>query len=178
MFRILLLISLVSISTAFTGSMVGLRRRCGPSMAFDLDKAVNTLAQNKILTKTSQLGLLSRLEKAGFKLSSAKPLLKLADEQDLIGVLEASSDKVLPLIATAIESAPALLPIAGSVLKLPSTTLFGGAAASLAAAGLVIVSIPDDSVLSIAEQVALVIPLGAIIPGALGVGGLLLSKLK
>lgn len=94
-------------------------------MAFDFDKAVDTLADNKILTKvllillldvsstyanlptytynaikqTAQLGLLTRLENAGFTLSTAAPLLKLVDEQDLIGYLEASSDKVLPLVA-------------------------------------------------------------------------------
>ena len=171
-------------------------------MSFNFDKAVNTLSSNKILTKvldyfflsavldqvtshffmmhfkTSQLGLLSRLEKAGFTLTSAIPLLKLADEKDLIGVLEASSDNVLPLIGKAIDLSPALLPVAATALSTPPTVLFGGAAASLAAAGLLIATVPDDSVLDIAVQVALGIPLATILPVALGVGGVVLSKLK
>ena len=128
--------------------------------------------------KTSQLGLLSRLEKAGFTLSSAAPLLKLAEEKDLIGVLEASSDNVLPLIGKAIDLSPALLPVAATALKTPPTVLFGGAAASLAAAGLLITTVPDDSALDIALQVALGIPLATILPVALGAGGVILSKLK
>eukprot|EP00597_Dinobryon_sp_UTEXLB2267_P001033 CAMPEP_0170066812 /NCGR_PEP_ID=MMETSP0019_2-20121128/6400_1 /TAXON_ID=98059 /ORGANISM="Dinobryon sp., Strain UTEXLB2267" /LENGTH=147 /DNA_ID=CAMNT_0010274057 /DNA_START=177 /DNA_END=620 /DNA_ORIENTATION=+ len=147
-------------------------------MAFDFDQAVNTLSSNKILTKTSQLGLLTRLEKAGFTLTSAAPLLKFADEQDLIGVLEASSDKVLPLIGKAIELSPALLPVAGTALKTPPTVLYGGAAASLAAAGALIAVVPDDSVLNVALQVSLGLTLGAILPGALGVGGFILTKIK
>jgi hypothetical protein len=124
------------------------------------------------------LGLLTRLEKAGFTLTTAKPLLILADDLDLLGVLEASSDKVLPLVAKTIDLAPALLPLAGTALKTPPTVFFGGAAASLAAAAGVIFLVPDDSVISIALQTVSTVTLGVIIPGALGVGGLVLSKLK
>lgn len=122
--------------------------------------------------------MLSRLEKSGFTLKTAVPLLVLADDLDLIGVLEASSDKVLPLVATGIEAAPALLPLAGVALKQSPTSLFAGAALSAAAAAGVIVAVPDDSVVNIALQTALAVPLGAILPGALAVGGVLLSKLK
>lgn len=102
----------------------------------------------------------------------------LADDLDLLGVLEASSDKVLPLAATAIEAAPALLPLAGTALKQSPSTLYAGAALSAAAAVGLVAVVPDDSIASIALQTALAVPLGAILPGALGVGGLLLSKLK
>jgi hypothetical protein len=118
------------------------------------------------------------LEKAGFTLSSAAPLLKFADEQDLLGVLEASSDSVLPLLAKGIELSPALLPLAGVALKAPPTALYGGAVLSLAAAGALITAVPDDSALEIAVQVALGIPLAVILPASLGVGGFVLSKLK
>lgn len=130
------------------------------------------------MVKTSQLGLLSKLERSGIKLSTAKPLLVLADELDLIGVLEASSEKVLPLIAKGVELAPALLPLAGVAVKTPPTTLFGGAVASLAAAAAVLSLIPDDSIGNIALQTALVVPLGVLLPGALAAGGAILSKLK
>ena len=118
------------------------------------------------------------MERAGIKLSTAKPLLVLADELDLLGVLEASSDKVLPLVAKGVELAPALLPLAGAAVKTPPTTFFGGAVASLAAAVAVLSVIPDDSVGSIALQTALFIPLGVLLPGGLAVGGAVLSKLK
>jgi hypothetical protein len=124
------------------------------------------------------LGLLSRLENAGFTLSTATPLLVKADELDLIGVLEASSDKALPLLAKGIEFAPALLPLAGVALKAPPTALFGGAAASFSAAAGAVYLIPDDSIISVAAQTALFVPLGLVAPAALGVGGVVLSKLK
>lgn len=122
--------------------------------------------------------MLTRLENAGFTLTTAADLLIFADENDLIGVLEASSDKVLPLIATGVDLAPSLLPLAAVALKTPPTAFFGGALASLAAAAGVILLIPDDSVLNVALQAVLVVPLGVLLPGGLGLGGVVLSKLK
>ena len=127
--------------------------------------------------QTSQLGLLSKLEQAGFSLSTAKPLLVLADELDLLGILDAQSDKVLPLAAKAIDLAPSLLPLASTALNTPPAALFGGAAGSLAAAAALVAVVPDDSVASIAVQTFLAITLGAVLPGALGVGGFILSKI-
>jgi hypothetical protein len=120
--------------------------------------------------------LLSRLDKAGLTISSAKPILKVLDDKDVIGLLEASSDKYLPLVAKAIELSPSLIPLAAVALKTPPTTLYGGAIASVAAAGALIAVLPDDSVLSIAAQVAIAIPLGVILPISLGGGGFILSK--
>ena len=128
--------------------------------------------------QTAQLGLLSKLDKAGLKLTSVKPLLLLADELDAIGYLEASSDKTLPLIQAAIEAAPALLPLAGLAVNVPSGALFAGAFASVIGAGAALFLIPDNTVTDIALQTALVIPLGLVLPGALFVGGTVLSKLK
>ena len=48
----------------------------------------------------------------------------------------------------------------------------------MAAAAFVVNGIPDDTTTNIALQTALAVPLGVILPGALGVGGVLLSKLK
>jgi hypothetical protein len=126
--------------------------------------------------QTARLGLLSRLEKAGFTLTSAVPLLRFAEEKDVIGVLEASSDKLLPLIGQAIETAPALLPLAGLALKTPPVVLFAGAAGSAAAAAALIFVVPDDSVANVALQTALAVPLGVLLPGALGITGALLGK--
>ena len=148
------------------------------SMKFDFDKAVNTLSRNKVLTKTAQLGLLSRLDKAGFKLSTAKPLIKKADELDVLGVLEASSDKVLPILAKVIDLAPGLLPLAAPVLNTPPTVLFGTGLASLAAAFAVITLIPDNTVNDVALQTVLVIPLATIIPAVTFIGGGILGKIS
>lgn len=111
-------------------------------------------------------------------MTTASSLLIFADDNDLIGVLEASSDKVLPLIATGVDLAPSLLPLAAVAVKTPPAVFFGGAAASLAAAAGVVFLIPDDSVLNVALQAALVVPLGVLLPGGLGLGGVVLSKLK
>jgi Protein of unknown function (DUF1118) len=111
-------------------------------------------------------------------LTTASSLLIFADDNDLIGVLEASSDKVLPLIATGVDLAPSLLPLAAVALKTPPAVFFGGAAASAVAAAGAIFLIPDDSVLNIALQAAVAVPLGLLLPGGLTVGGVVLSKLK
>ena len=148
------------------------------SMKFDFDKAVNTLSRNKVLTKTAQLGLLSRLDKAGFTLSTAKPLIKKADELDVLGVLEASSDKVLPILAKVIDLAPGLLPLAAPVLNTPPIVLFGTGLASLAAAFAVITLIPDNTVSDVALQTVLVIPLATIIPAVTFIGGGILGKIS
>ena len=104
-------------------------------------------------------------------------MLKFAEEQDLLGVLEASSDKFLPLIASAIELSPSLLPLAATALKAPPSAFFGGATASLAAAVAVIALVPDDSVANVALQTLIAVPLGAVLPVALGVGGVVLGKI-
>lgn len=163
-------------TTAF--QQVGRSRMGALRMGGEIDKILTSLERNKILTKTAQLGLLSKLDRAGVKLSTVAPLLVKADELDLLGVLAASSDKVLPLAVTAVEAAPALLPIAGGAVKAGPVPLLVGAVASLGAAGAAIAFIPDDSVTNVALQTALAVPLGAIIPGASLVGAALLSKLK
>lgn len=110
-------------------------------------------------------------------MSTAVPLLRLADEVDAIGYLVASSDKILPLAAKAIDLAPALLPVAGIVLKTPPATLYAAALASVTTAGAAIVLIPDDNIVEIALQTALTVPFAAIVPGACIVGAFVLSKI-
>jgi hypothetical protein len=79
-------------------------------------------------------------------------------------------------VATAIETAPALLPLAGVALKTPPAVLFAGALGSAAAAAALIVVVPDDSLTNVALQTALAVPLGVLLPGALAVTAALLSK--
>jgi len=97
---------------------------------------------------------------------------------DVLGTLEASSDKVLPLLATVIDLAPGLLPLAGPALNTPPIVLFATGFASLAAAFAVITVIPDNTVSDVALQTALVIPLATIIPAVTLIGGGVLSKIS
>ncbi len=177
MLRVVLIVAIiVAMANAFapTTSRV---RASSLQMADEVDQILDSLSKNKILTKTAQLGLLSKLDRAGLTLTTAAPLLVKADELDLLGVLAGSSDKVLGLAVTAVDLAPAVLPIAGGAIKAGPTPLLVGAVASLGAAAVVVGVIPDDSVTNIALQTALAVPLGAIIPGASLVGAGLLSKL-
>ena len=121
---------------------------------------------------------MSKLDKAGFTLTSTKQLLKLADDLDALGILEASSNKVLPLLETAIDLSPKLLPLAAPLLNTSPVTLSAAAVASLALAGGVIFVIPDDSVANIALQTAAATLLGAIVPGACAVGSVILGKIN
>lgn len=105
-------------------------------------------------------------------------MLQKADELDVLGVLESSSDKVLPLVAKAIDLSPSLLPLASFAIKTPPTTLTAGALASLVTAAGLIYIIPDDSVTTVALQAFLGVPLGVVLPGALVVGSVVLSKLS
>lgn len=120
---------------------------------------------------------MTKLEKAGFKLSTAAPLLKKADELDALGILEASNEKVLPLVATAIDSAPSLIPLAALALKQSPSVLTAGAIASFSAAAALVTFVPDDSVSNIALQTFFGILLGAILPGGLFIGSFVLGKL-
>ena len=128
--------------------------------------------------QTAQLGLLSKLDRAGVKLSTLGPLLKQADSLGALKLVEGKGEQLLPLINLAVDSAPALLPLAGGVVNGGPTPLLFAAFASLAAAVAVIGLVPDDSVTNIALQTLLAVPLGAIVPGAALVGAGVLSKLK
>ena len=176
---VLVLLVVVATASAFVSSGLN-RNKYSVKMAaeFDVDKVVRTLSRNKILTKTAQLGLLTKLERAGFTLTSAKPLLKLADKYDVIGVLIESNEKILPLIAKGVELAPALLPLAKVGVNTQPSALYAAAAASLVATGVVLAVIPDVTVTDYALQTLVAVPLGAIVPGACVVGATLLGKLN
>ena len=122
--------------------------------------------------------MLSKLDKAGVKLTTLAPLLKQAEKLGALQLVEGKADKLLPVLNLAVDSAPALLPLAGSVLNGGPTPLYFLAVSSLAAAAAVIGLIPDDSVGNVALQTLLAVPLGAIVPAASLVGAAVLSKLK
>jgi hypothetical protein len=55
------------------------------------------------------------------------------DEADILGLLEASSEDLLPLLPQIVETAPTLLPLAGAALNASPTALYGLALVSIAA---------------------------------------------
>jgi len=121
------------------------------------------------LSKVADLGLLSKASAAGVSLSSLEGVLIAADDA---GAVLLAAEKVpgsLGLIEFAVGAAPGLLSV-------PAPLLFATGAASLAGAGAVVLGIPDDSVVNIAVQTALVIPLATLIPGATFVLGALKSS--
>ena len=81
-------------------------------------------------------------------------------------------------MSAAIDAAPALLPLAKIAVNTPPPVLYAGALASAAAAAAVVYAVPDDSVANIALQTVAAFPLGVLLPGALFIGGSVLSKLK
>lgn len=132
----------------------------------------------KLLSKASELGLLSKLEKAGLTLKDVEKLLPLVDENDLIGLAQASGPSLLAIAPAALAAAPNALPLLGAALAIPAEALFIAALGSVGA-GLALVSvIPDDSVPDIAIQTFIAFPLIFVLPAVLGVGGFALNGLK
>lgn len=131
-----------------------------------------------LFEKVAELGLLSRLESAGLSLSTIVPLLKFANNNDLLGVLESSSADILPVIGAAVENLPVLLPVAQYALNMPPVVLPLIALASAAGTAAFVTVVPDDSVFSVTLQTIIAIPFGLVVPGIAGGAGVLLAKYK
>ena len=121
---------------------------------------------------------MSKLDKAGVKLTTLGPLIKQAEKLGALSLVEGKADQLLPLLNTAVDLAPALLPVAKGALSAGPTPFLLLAVASFVSALAVVGVIPDDSVSNVALQTLLAVPLGAIVPGACVVGAGVLSKLK
>ena len=147
-------------------------------MSADVDRLIGKVAQQKLLTQTAQLGVLSKLDKAGVKLTTLGPLIKQADKLGALSLVEGKGEQLLPLINKAVDLAPALLPLTKGLIQGGPTPLIALAIVSLASALVVVGVIPDDSVSNVAVQTLIAVPRGAIVPGACGVGAAILGKLK
>jgi hypothetical protein len=142
---------------------------------------LNKVAEQKLLSKVAASGLLSKAQAAGISLSSLEPLLALAAENpDILILVEASGPELLPLLPAVVDLAPAALPLLASAVGIPPVVLQAVGAGALAAAGLALVAIPDDSVLNVAVQtivVGLAVPAAAAsFAGALVLGQLTTTK--
>lgn len=138
---------------------------------------LNKVAEQKLLSKVAASGLLSKAQAAGISLSSLEPLLALASQNpDILILVEASGPELLPLLPALVDLTPAALPLLASAVGIPPVALQAVGAGALAAAGLAVVAIPDDSVVNVAVQT---IAVGLAVPAAAAsfVGALVLGQL-
>ena len=118
-----------------------------------------------LLTKVAESGLLSKAQAAGVSLSKLEPFLTLASENpDILVLVEASGPELLPLLPTLVDLTPAALPVLATAISVPPPLIAATGLGALGAAGLAVVSIPDDTVVNVAIQtlaVGLALPLAA-----------------
>ncbi|CEM08122.1 unnamed protein product [Vitrella brassicaformis CCMP3155] len=119
----------------------------------------------QLLSKLAEAGLLSKAEKAGLTLSQIEPLLKVVDEQYALYGLEEVAPKIVPALPALLEAAPGLLPVASAVLSTPWFVFVLLSIASFAGGVGQLLYLPDDSVTSVALQTFLFVPLAVILPG-------------
>lgn len=156
------------------------------SLAEEVDSVGNNVAvknlltkvQNDgLLTKVAESGLLSKAQDAGLSLSKLEPLLTLASENpEILVLVEASGPELLPLLPTIVDLTPAALPILATAVSVPPPVIGAAGLGALGAAGLAVVAIPDDSVVSVAVQ-TLAVGLALPVAGASFAGAAILSKL-
>jgi hypothetical protein len=138
---------------------------------------LETAERRQLLTAVAQSGLLSKAQKAGISLSKLEPLLELvADNPDVLVLVEASGPELLPLLPTLVDLAPAALPLLAAAVSVPPPALAGAGVAALVAAAGAVATIPDNSVGSVALQ-TLIVGLSLPLAGASFVGSALLGKL-
>jgi hypothetical protein len=131
--------------------------------------AVKNLLQNVesagLLSKVAEAGLLSKAQEAGLSLSKLEPLLGLiAENKDILILVEAATPEILPLLPKVAELAPGALPLLAAAIQIPPSVLSVAGAGALGAAVGVVVLIPDDTFLQIAGQ--------TFAAGALGAAGI------
>jgi len=130
-----------------------------------------------LLTKVAEAGLLSKAQKAGLSLSKLEPLLELvAQNPEVLVLVEASAPEVLPLLPTVVRLAPPLLPLLAAAIEIPPAALAVVGAGALGGAAGVVFLVPDDTLLQIAGQTFAVGVLSA--AGLAGiVGSVVLGKI-
>lgn len=177
-------------ATAFAPSGTVQRgRSCvslGASLADEVDSTGNNMVVKKLLidvessgllTKVAQSGLLSKAQAAGLSLSKLEPLLALAAEnKEVLILVEAATPEVLPILPKLVELAPPALPLLATAVSVPPAALSAAGLAAFAAAAGVVILVPDDSILQVAEQTLAVGVLGAAGAASLA-GSVILGKL-
>jgi hypothetical protein len=121
-----------------------------------------------LLTMVAEAGLLSKAQEAGLSLSKLEPLLGLiAENKDVLILVEAATPEILPLLPKVVSLAPGALPLLAAAIQIPPSVLSIGGIGALGAAVGAVVIIPDDTLLQVAGQT---FAAGAL--GAAGVAGI------
>ena len=156
-----------------------------------LDTEVDTIGNNiavkqllakiensRLLSQVAQSGLLSKAQKAGISLSKVETILAaVADQPELLILVEASGPELLNILPAVIEFAPGALPLLSNAVGIPASALQVAGLASLAAAAGIVINVPDDTVVDVAVQTLAVGVLGIAAPAASFVGAAVLGKL-
>jgi Protein of unknown function (DUF1118) len=150
--------------------------------AFGNNIAVKNLLEkvenDRLLSKVAASGLLSKAQAAGITLSKVEPLLgQIAENPDILVLVEASGPELLPLLPTIVDIAPGALPLLASAVSVPTPAIALAGIIALAGAAGAVVTIPDDTVTNIALQ-TLIVGLALPAAGASFVGATILGKLK
>jgi Protein of unknown function (DUF1118) len=134
--------------------------------------------QSKLLSAVAKSGLLSKAQEAGISLSKLETILEVvADQPELLILVEASGPELLPILPTVIELAPAALPLLSAAVGIPPAALQAAGLASLIAAAGIVVIVPDDTAVAVAAQTLAVGVLGIAAPAASFIGAAVLGKL-
>jgi hypothetical protein len=138
---------------------------------------LETVEQKKLLSAVAQSGLLSKAQKAGVSLTKLEPLLALiAENPDILILVEASGPELLPILPTLVDLAPGALPLLATAVSIPPIVIGGVGVGALGAAIAAVAVIPDDSVANIALQ-TLIVGLSVPLAGASLAGAGILGKL-
>ena len=136
------------------------------------------IEESKLLSQVAKSGLLSKAQAAGISLSKLETILGfVADQPELLILVEASGPELLPILPTLIELAPPALPLLAAAVSVPPAALQLAGIASLAAAAGVVVVVPDDSAALVAAQTLAVGVLGVAAPAASFIGATVLGTI-
>mmetsp|Transcript_53107 Transcript_53107/g.63985 ORF Transcript_53107/g.63985 Transcript_53107/m.63985 type:complete len:198 (+) Transcript_53107:132-725(+) len=143
-----------------------------------IKEILETVQEKGILSKVASSGLLSKAKEAGVSLKNVEELLVIAAQYpDVLILVEASTPEILPILPKVLGLAPPLIPLLASLIQVPAALLQGGALASVAAAGALVVLVPDDTIVDVAIQTFGVAVLGLAIPAVSLGGSLVLGQL-
>ncbi|CAB9500585.1 expressed unknown protein [Seminavis robusta] len=136
------------------------------------------IEESKLLSAVAKSGLLSKAQAAGISLSKLETILGyVAEQPELLILVEASGPDLLPILPTIIELAPAGLPLATAAIGIPPAGLQAAGIASLIAAAGIVAVVPDDTAVNVAVQTLAVGVLGLAAPVASFAGSVVLGKL-
>ena len=136
------------------------------------------IEESKLLSQVAKSGLLSKAQAAGISLSKLETILSfVADQPELLILVEASGPELLPILPTLIELAPPALPLLASAISIPPAALQTAGLASLIAAVGIVVAVPDDSAALVAAQTLAVGVLGIAAPAASFIGATVLGQI-